>query len=70
MRYLFVLLLCASIVAYIVSLPEKTRLYDLFLPGAPHITADAFLQLSDSLDRGEPLSDALDVFCTTIMDVR
>ena len=63
-------LACASIIALLFYLPEEAKLRDLLLPGDPAVTTDAFVQLSESLDQGESLSAALDVFCHAILDVR
>lgn len=68
--YLCPLILCGALLLYTVYSHNSPRIYELFLPGDPAITTDAFRQLSESLGRGDALSDALDVFCETIMDAR
>ena len=68
--YLCPLILCVALLLYIAYSHYPSQIYELILPGDPAVTTDAFRQLSESLDRGEALSDALDVFCETIMDAR
>ena len=68
--YLIIVLLCAAAVLYWGYSSGDIRPYELLLPGDPAVTTDAFLQLAESLDRGEALSDALDVFCHTVMESR
>ena len=69
-RHLIPVLLSIAIVLFIVCVPGRNKLFDLFLPGDPSITTEAFCQLAESLDRGDALLDALDAFCNTVMDVR
>ena len=69
-HYLCPVILCVALLLYIGYSHNLSQIYELILPGDPAVTTDAFRHLSESLDRGEALSDALDVFCETIMDTR
>lgn len=69
-RYLAAVFLCIVVVILAVLPPVKNKLYDLFLPGSPAVTSDALCQLAEALGRGEALTDALDVFCNTVMETR
>lgn len=42
-------------------------LWQYMIPGDPEITAEAFQNLSDSLQNGHSLSDAVFVFCNTVI---
>lgn len=70
LRTLLPLLMCILLIVLLFYSPTATRLRDLLLPGDPAITMEAFRQLSVALDHGEPLTDAMDVFCHAIMEVR
>ena len=68
--YLSIILLCSAAVLFFVLPPGDTKIYHLFLPGDPIVTEQAFCQLSESLDRGVALSDALDAFCKSVIQIR
>ena len=67
-RHLLVITLAIVLVFYLTCSSERLKLYELILPGDPVVTTTALHQLSNAVDQGLPLSDALDAFCNTIMD--
>lgn len=47
---------------------DRLKLYEIMLPGDPVVTTNALHQFSDAVDQGMSLSEALDAFCSTIMN--
>lgn len=50
--------------------PFVTHIYDIILPGNPDVTRNALHEFSNTIDRGESLVSALDVFCNAIISNR
>ena len=63
----FILCVALLLLAYF---PQSAKLLKVILPGDPVATTDAFRQFSMSIDRGDPLVEALDAFCSTVMNVQ
>lgn len=66
--YVPLLLICAVLVFYYFYSPSDANICEVILPGDPIVTTDAFQRLYNALSRGEALTDALDVFCKTVME--
>jgi hypothetical protein len=68
--YILPSIVSIGLLLYLLLSPNSSKLNGFFLPGDPSVTTDALCQLSEAVGRGEPLVDALDVFCETVMAVR
>ena len=68
--YLLPLLLCAVFIYCLLTSSDPTKFHNLLLPGDPAVTIHAFQQLSEEISNGETVSNALGVFCETVLEVR
>ena len=68
--YLLPLGLCIAFALYAIYSPDSSKLYKFFLPGDPEITTDAFRKLSEAIRNSETASNALEIFCETILETR
>ena len=58
------------IIAVLLIPSYRTKICEKLLPGGSVVTTNALQEFSNTIDRGESLSNALDAFCETIMDAR
>lgn len=68
LAYLFPLLLCIIFISYLAHTEKDINIPKLLMPGDASITTAAFQQLTEAIKSGETLSEALDVFCETVME--
>lgn len=69
-KYVISGLLAVFITIILAISPYRAKFIHFILPGDPVVTTNALQKLSETLGRGESLSNALDAFCETIMDER
>lgn len=68
--YLSPVLCSIAVILTFILLRPASNLYELFLPGNPTVTVQAFNQLSGAIGRGDTLPQALEVFCETILNAQ
>ena len=66
--YIVGVALCVVLAVLLLYPPALGVLYDLILPGNPTVTISALQELSEALDDGASLSDAVDVFCHAVIN--
>lgn len=65
-------MICGTLILFLLMThffwPEgRTALREMFLPGDPEITAEAFSSMVEGLRQGEPVSDAVTAFCQALL---
>lgn len=60
--------ICVALTLLLLRPVTGWALVDALLPGDATVTRAALESLSDSLDEGASLPDAVDVFCNAVMD--
>ena len=63
-----VIAICVTLTLLLLRPATGRALLDALLPGDAAVTKAALERLSDSLDYGVSLPDAMDVFCNAVMD--
>ena len=68
--YLSPVLCSVAVILAFILLRPASNLYELFLPGDPAVTIQAFNQLSGAIGRGDALPQALEAFCQTVINAQ
>lgn len=66
-RRILILLTAVVVTAFLVLPTVRRSLRDLLLPGDDTVTAQALQGLVEDLRAGEPVSEAMEVFCREII---